>query len=98
MDGKKRYARHSPALRFKVKQLIAEGLSLNVIARQTGVNVGVVSLVRRGLYWQNDDDPIEEVLSSGDKGRCAKCGAMVWLPCVACNIEQKERNNHARKV
>lgn len=46
--------------------------------------------MRRGLYWVNDDAPIEEVLSSGIKGRCPTCGGMVWLPCVGCGMEQRK--------
>lgn len=86
-DGRPKFAPYSAPLKLKVMEMIADGISSNAIARQTGVSKGVVSKVRRGLIWTVRDDPIEEVLSSGETGRCPGCGHMVWLPCVACNMK-----------
>lgn len=68
--------------------LLDAGKSLSSIARETGISHSTLLRVRRGYYWKNDDFPVEEVLSSGKKGRCTKCGHLVFLPCVACRIRE----------
>lgn len=85
---KSKRPRYPAPVRMRVLELIEQGKSSSSIARETGVNVGVVSRVRHGLYWRKWEPPIGEALSSGKKGRCPQCRCMVWLPCVACAVKE----------
>ena len=82
--------RYPPHVRHRAKELLAQGMSLHAVSRETGVGVGVLSKVRRGQIWKNDDYGVVEVLSRGSKPTRCKCGALVYPPCLACAIRDKK--------
>ena len=73
----RKWSRYPLELRDRARELLAGGDSLNAVKRATGISLGVLSLVRRGLTWQKD------------KHRCKVCGGLVYGECRACKIRSQ---------
>ncbi len=73
----------------EVRRLVAEGtLSLRKIARRVGVSrttVGKIVSGRHVSFWLPRAEQANCV-PTGPRRRCAQCGALVDLPCLACHV------------
>jgi transcriptional regulator with XRE-family HTH domain len=80
----------------EVRRLLVEGaLSQRKIALRTGVCRGTVCAIasgRRPDYEPRESLEDEEAMV-GPAVRCGKCGAMVYLPCRRCKLEDVEARN-----
>lgn len=81
----------------RIQELLARGeLSQRAIARQVGVNRNTVGAIARGA--RPDYEAMRRARRSreipppdGPKRRCATCGVLVYLPCVACRVREELR-------
>lgn len=87
----------------EVQRLLDEGnLSQRKIARRVGVSRGTVNAIARGkradYRARQREREGEFVAPSGPVARCATCGAMVQMPCLACRIRaMKEDQRRSRR-
>jgi hypothetical protein len=79
----------------EVKRLLfVEGLSQRTVAIQAGVSRGTVHAIARGKRPDRVRLFAEEPpLWNGPPKRCPHCGAMVYMPCLACQIRAQLRNS-----
>jgi hypothetical protein len=77
----------------EIRRLLAEGkLSQRKIAVVTGVSRGSVNAIaigRRADYPTRELNEEKPRKPSGPPKRCPKCGAMVYMPCVACSLREQ---------
>ncbi len=84
-----KFKHHPPHLRFRALELLASGLSLKEVEKRTGVNRGTLSKVKRGIYrWPMGDETKNVLFDPKSKARCRNCGALVFLPCIACELRK----------
>lgn len=79
----------------EVKRLLfVEGLSQRTVATQVGVSRGTVHAIARGKRPERVRPFPEDVMpwNDGPPKRCPHCGALVYLPCLACQIRAHLRN------
>lgn len=62
---------------IRIRQLIAQGLPINEVARCVGVSHDTVSRVQAGKH------PLQ---TNPTHSRCPGCGALVVLPCLRCSL------------
>jgi len=74
----------------KVKQLLATNISQREISRITGVSRDSVRRIFKG-QWQLTAMRIESLGGRPRIGRCRECGALVQLPCLACELRRRRR-------
>lgn len=84
----------APSVVAEVRRLLAEGrLSQRTIARRTGVSRGTVGAIATGR--RPDYDARRRAAGSdytppaGKPVRCPGCGALVQMPCLACQLRQR---------
>jgi hypothetical protein len=93
----------APELVQRVERLLAEGrLSQRNIAKLTGVSrgsVGAIAAGRRPDYEalrrrRQEQEPPKR---TGPPQRCPDCGAMVLMPCLACELKRDARGAPGRR-
>jgi hypothetical protein len=78
---------YPPAIRQEAIRLLGRGLSLKQVSQRTGVSRSVLCRVRKGESWRRRNFGSKAAIFSGQsKGRCPTCGAVVYLPCLACKL------------
>jgi hypothetical protein len=77
--------------REQISGLLRSGqLSKRGIARERGVSVDTVCRIAEEIPEQSEPEPPEWFVPEGaTKGRCQKCHASVYLPCVACRLKER---------
>jgi DNA-binding XRE family transcriptional regulator len=84
---------------LEIKRLLAEGrLSQGEIAQKVGVSRTFVNFVNRGrlrtpLEARIKDDSERESVPR----RCPDCGALVYMPCIACRTRAYMAQQRARQ-
>jgi predicted XRE-type DNA-binding protein len=87
----------------EIRSLLADGaLSQRAIAVRLGVSRGTVCAIAQGKrrhYPQRQlQKDMQFVSPAGRPVRCAGCGSLVQMPCLACYIHQwKRKRNIAQK-
>ncbi len=81
----------APAVVEEIRRLLGEGrLSQRRIAREVGVSRGTVNAIAQGKRPDRPARPLrrvgEVVVPAGPVRRCPECGAMVYTPCLACQV------------
>ena len=91
-----------------IRGLLATGLSQRAVSRQTGFCRGTVRRVAQGVLrevrqknWRRQRSEVcdfgeLEIFfpdDSADPSRCPGCGALVQMPCLACQIRQFRRKS-----
>jgi hypothetical protein len=84
----------------RVRQLLREGrLSQRRIARHVGISRGTVNAIALGRRPdrapRQPEDDAGFAPPSGAHVRCAGCGGLVQMPCLACYIRQRGRSKPA---
>lgn len=87
----------APSMVDEVRRLLSEGrLSQRAIARRTGISRGTVAAIASGrrpdYEARRRAAGIEYTPPRGKPVRCPGCGALVQMPCLACQLRQ--RNHH----
>lgn len=81
----------------EVKRLLfVEGLSQRTVATQVGVSRGTVHAIARGKRPDRVRPLAETGMLPWDDAppkRCPHCGALVYMPCLACQIRAYLRNS-----
>jgi len=72
----------------KVKQLLATNISQREVSRITGVSRDSVRRIFKG-QWQLTAMRLESLGGRARIGRCRECGALVQLPCLACQLRRR---------
>ncbi len=83
----------------KIRVLLSEKrYSQRTVAKIVGVSRGTVSAValgKRKIYLRKSPDWAPPILSpKGRPQRCALCGALVQMPCLACQLRNMTENRN----
>ncbi|MCR4413099.1 MAG: winged helix-turn-helix transcriptional regulator [Thermoguttaceae bacterium] len=90
----------APSMVDEIRRLLSEGrLSQRAIARRTGISRGTVAAIASGrrpdYEARRRAAGIEYTPPRGKPVRCPGCGGLVQMPCLACQLRQ--RNHHATR-
>ena len=98
----------SPLAEKAVCRLLRLGLPHREVAARTGVSHGVVGAIASGdrspkksrrAAWRREGEAEQEPeVNAGPFERCPSCGAMVELPCVACNTNANAHRDRAANL
>lgn len=80
----------------RVKDLASQGFSRRKIGAILNISRQTVHRIIHDQHPSlREEDPhlgsMDDVLFSGPLGRCEKCGAKVYLPCLACRTREHVR-------
>lgn len=87
----------------EIERLLAAGcLSQRGIARRIGVSRGSVNAIAQGKRPDHQARRLTErdslVVPSGPPVRCATCGGLVQMPCLACRLRALRESLRRRAV
>jgi hypothetical protein len=81
-----------------VKRLLSQGLTQREISSRTGISRGTIGAVANGQRPDYEELGDRDDGQKGSPQRCAKCGVLVFAPCLACRDRQSPREAGRRRT